>query len=175
MSKAQRQHRIVQLLEDRSITSQAELVGLLTKEGIGATQATISRDLVELGVAKVRGANGHRTLARTTQGAAGAPQTEQLRRVLAEWVVEVACAGPLVVVKTPPGCAHVVASALDRGALPAALGTVAGDDTIFVAVDERVGGATMAAELRELAGLARPARGDQRRTRRAKTATKRSR
>jgi transcriptional regulator of arginine metabolism len=172
MSKAQRQHRIVQLLEDRSITSQAELVGLLTKEGIGATQATISRDLVELGVAKVRGANGHRTLARTTPGA---PQTEHLRRVLAEWVVEVACAGPLVVVKTPPGCAHVVASALDRGALPAALGTVAGDDTIFVAVDERVGGATMAAELRELAGLARPARGDQRRTRRAKTATKRSR
>jgi transcriptional regulator of arginine metabolism len=76
--------------------------------------------------------------------------------VLNEWVVEVASAGPIVVVKTPPGCAHVVASALDRGVLQGTLGTVAGDDTIFVVVDERIGGAAVAASLRELAGLSAP-------------------
>ena len=73
--------------------------------------------------------------------------------MLSEWVVDVASAGPIVVVKTPPGCAHVVASALDRGVLPTTLGTVAGDDTIFVVVDERVGGEAVAAQLREVAGL----------------------
>jgi transcriptional regulator of arginine metabolism len=78
---------------------------------------------------------------------------EHLRRVLSEWVVDVASSGSMVVVKTPPGCAHVVASALDRGALHATLGTVAGDDTILVVVDDRVGGASVARELRAVAGL----------------------
>jgi transcriptional regulator of arginine metabolism len=174
MSKVERQHRIVQLLEAQPVASQAELVSLLAKEGIGATQATVSRDLVELGVIKVRGADGSRSFARPLAAPSSASPTEHLRRVLAEWVVEVACAGPLVVVKTPPGCAHVVASALDRGALSAALGTVAGDDTIFVAVDDRVGGTAVAAELRELAGLARPARGAAR-GRRTKTTSQRGR
>jgi transcriptional regulator of arginine metabolism len=153
MTKVQRQHRIAQLLTSTPVTSQAHLVGLLKADGIEATQATVSRDLVELGAVKVRSQGGARTLA--LPGAAtppGAP--EHLRRVLSEWVVEVASAGPLVVVKTPPGCAHVVASALDRGLLPATLGTVAGDDTILVVVDERVGGAAVAAQVREVAGLA---------------------
>ena len=59
-----------------------------------------------------------------------------LRRVLSDWVVDVSSSGPLVVVKTPPGCAHVVASALDRGVIEGTLGTVAGDDTIFVVVED---------------------------------------
>jgi transcriptional regulator of arginine metabolism len=153
VTKTQRQHRIAQLLMDHEVTSQAHLVGLLRDDGITATQATVSRDLVELGAVKVRSMDGVRTLALPsgTTSTAGAP--EHLRRVLTEWVVDVSCAGPLVVVKTPPGCAHVVASALDRGVLSATLGTVAGDDTIFVVVDERVGGATVAAQLREVAGL----------------------
>jgi transcriptional regulator of arginine metabolism len=123
----------------------------------------------------VRGADGSRSFARPLVAPASASPTEHLRRVLAEWVVEVASAGPLVVVKTPPGCAHVVASALDRGALTAALGTVAGDDTIFVAVDERVGGVAVAAQLRELAGLVRRPSGAARGARRAKATTKKGR
>ena len=79
---------------------------------------------------------------------------DQLRRVLGEWVAEVRHSGPMVVVRTPPGCAHVVASALDRSALDGLLGTVAGDDTIFCIADESLGGAKLSALLRDLAGLA---------------------
>jgi transcriptional regulator of arginine metabolism len=158
MTKTQRQHRIAQLLASKPVTSQAHLVGLLREDGITATQATVSRDLVELGAVKVRSRDGLRTLA--LPGAASAPSSapEHLRRVLTEWVVDVTSAGPLVVVKTPPGCAHVVASALDRGLLPTTLGTIAGDDTILVVVDERVGGAAVAAQVRKVAGLEAPAR-----------------
>jgi len=156
MTKTQRQHRVAQILSSTGVTSQAQLVSLLRAEGISATQATVSRDLVELGVVKVRGGGGVRTLA--LPGAASTPraQPEHLRRVLTEWVVDVASTGPIVVVKTPPGCAHVVASALDRGVIEGTLGTVAGDDTIFVVVDERMGGAALAKKLRAAAGLGAP-------------------
>ncbi len=153
MTKVQRQHRIAQLLGARRVASQAELVALLRDEGFAATQATVSRDLVELGAVKLRGPDGVRALSLSAP-APPASSTEHLRRVLSEWVVDVVSSGNLVVVRTPPGCAHVVASALDRGALRAAIGTVAGDDTIFVAVDEAVGAKGLAAELRTLAGLA---------------------
>ena len=79
---------------------------------------------------------------------------DQLRRVLGEWVAEVRHSGPMVIVRTPPGCAHVVASALDRSGLDGLLGTVAGDDTIFCVADEKLGGARLAALLRDLSGLA---------------------
>jgi transcriptional regulator of arginine metabolism len=72
---------------------------------------------------------------------------------MGEWVAEVAHSGALVVLRTPPGCAHVVASALDRSGLPGLLGTVAGDDTMLCVADEQLGGARLAAVLRELAGL----------------------
>jgi transcriptional regulator of arginine metabolism len=78
---------------------------------------------------------------------------DQLRRVLGEWVAEVRHSGSMVVVRTPPGCAHVVASALDRSALEGLLGTVAGDDTIFCVADENLGGDALADTLRDLAGL----------------------
>jgi transcriptional regulator of arginine metabolism len=73
--------------------------------------------------------------------------------VLGDWVVEVAASANLVVVRTPPGSAHVVASALDRAALSEIVGTVAGDDTILVVAAERVGGIKLARRLRNLAGL----------------------
>ena len=156
MTKTQRQHRIAQILSTSTVTSQAQLVTLLCTDGITATQATVSRDLVELGVVKVRSERGARTLALPSAASSLRAKPEHLRRVLTDWVVDVTSAGPLVVVKTPPGCAHVVASALDRGVLEGTLGTVAGDDTIFVVVDERMGGAAMAKRLREAAGLQAP-------------------
>ena len=74
--------------------------------------------------------------------------------MLGEWVVEVAHSGNLVVLRTPPGSAHVVGSALDRSGLEAVVGTVAGDDTVLVVVDEEVGGKVMAQRLGDVAGIA---------------------
>ena len=153
MPKTQRQQRIARLLESRAITSQTQLVELLAEDGIVATQATVSRDLEALGAVKVRVPGGE-TVYAIPQLAKdhGAPE-EHLRRVLGDWVAEVAQSGNLVVVRTPPGSAHVVASALDRAALPGIIGTVAGDDTILVVASERAGGAKVARRLSELAGL----------------------
>ena len=78
---------------------------------------------------------------------------DQLRRVLGEWVAEVAASGNLVVLRTPPGCAHVVASALDRSGLDGLLGTVAGDDTLMCVADRAVDGTALADRLRDLAGV----------------------
>ncbi|MFM7307798.1 MAG: arginine repressor, partial [Actinomycetota bacterium] len=86
-----------------------------------------------------------------------APQ-DQLRRVLSEWVAEVEFSDPMVVVRTPPGCAHVVASALDRSRLKGILGTVAGDDTLFCIADAKYGAKRLATALRELAGLSKASR-----------------
>jgi len=73
--------------------------------------------------------------------------------VLGEWVVEVAHSANVVVLRTPPGSAHVVGSALDRSGLEGVVGTVAGDDTVLVVVDEHLGGAVMADHLRDVAGI----------------------
>ncbi|MGI8491337.1 MAG: arginine repressor [Acidimicrobiales bacterium] len=153
LSKTQRQHRIAQLLEQHPVTSQAQLVELLDGTGVEATQATVSRDLEELGALKVRMPGGDAVYAvPELPKDRGAPE-EHLRRVLGDWVVEVASSANLVVVRTPPGSAHVVASALDRASLPDILGTVAGDDTILVVAGEAAGGPKVRAMLSRLAGL----------------------
>lgn len=126
---------------------------MLKDQGIEATQATISRDLEELGAVKIRVAGGDSIYAIAEYAPARVAPSDQLRRVMAEWVAEVTSSGNLVVVRTPPGCAHVVASALDRSALSGLLGTVAGDDTIFCVAAEGIGGAGLAEELRSLSGV----------------------
>ncbi|MCU0274572.1 MAG: arginine repressor [Acidimicrobiales bacterium] len=153
MSKAQRQHRIVKLLEEHAVTSQAQLVDLLAVEGVTATQATVSRDLEDLGAIKVRVPGGETVYAIPELPTQQIAPEDHLRRVFSDWVVEVVNSQNLIVVRTPPGSAHVVASALDRSGLPGVLGTVAGDDTLLVVADEDHGGATMAARLRDLAGI----------------------
>jgi transcriptional regulator of arginine metabolism len=154
LSKAQRQHRIARLLEQHTVTSQVLLVELLAAEGVAATQATVSRDLEDLGAVKVRMRGGEAAYAIPELPSEQLAPHEHLRRVLGEWVVEVAPSGNLVLLRTPPGSAHVVASALDRSGLDGVLGTVAGDDTLLVVVAEGRTGASMAEELAELAGLA---------------------
>ena len=153
LSKPQRQHRIRRLLEQHIVTSQALLVELLAAEGVAATQATVSRDLEDLGAVKVRVLGGEVAYAVPELPSAQLAPQEHLRRVLGEWVVEVAPSGNLVLLRTPPGSAHVVASALDRSGLDGVLGTVAGDDTLLVVVAEGRSGASMAHELAQLAGL----------------------
>jgi transcriptional regulator of arginine metabolism len=152
-AKTQRQHRIAKLLAEHAVSSQPQLVELLGSDGVVATQATVSRDLEEMGAIKVRAAGGESVYAIPELPKEQRAPEDHLRRVLGDWVVEVAHSANLVVLRTPPGSAHVVGSALDRAALPAILGTVAGDDTLLVVAAERVGGAKVAKQLSELAGL----------------------
>jgi transcriptional regulator of arginine metabolism len=153
LAKPQRQHRVARLLADNSVTSQSQLVELLAADGITATQATVSRDLEDLGAIKVRVPGGETVYAIPELPAEQRAPEDHLRRVFSEWVVEVGHSANLVVVRTPPGSAHVVGSALDRSGLAGVLGTVAGDDTVIVVVVEQVGGADMATRLAEMAGL----------------------
>jgi transcriptional regulator of arginine metabolism len=154
LGKPQRQHRILRILEQQPVSSQGQLVQLLEAEGIVATQATVSRDLEELGAVKVRIPGG--TLAYAipdyTRGDR-AGSDDHLKRLMSEFVLEVAHSANIVVLRTPPGSAHVVGSALDRAGVPDILGNVAGDDTLFLVVKESVGGAAVAADLAALAGL----------------------
>ena len=153
LGKPQRQHRIARLLEEQAISSQAQLVEMLAADGVIATQATVSRDLEELGAVKVRIPGGAMAYAVPEHSKATAPPDEHMRRVMGEFVVEVSHSGNLVVLRTPPGSAHVIGSALDRAGVPDVLGNVAGDDTIIVVCAESAGGARVAARLAELAGL----------------------
>ena len=141
LGKPQRQHRIARLLEEQAISSQAQLVEMLASDGVVATQATVSRDLEDLGAVKVRIPGGAMAYAIPEHAKEGSAPDDHLRRVMGEFVVEVAYSANIVVLRTPPGSAHVVASAVDRAGLPDVLGTVAGDDTIMVVCSEYAGGA----------------------------------
>lgn len=151
LGKTQRQHKMAQILEKEEIANQGELVRLLAEQGVEATQVTVSRDLEDLGAVKVRRPGGVLVYA-LPEGGDRRPATEaHLRRVLAEWAADIVSSSNLVVVRTPPGCAHVVASALDRAGLPGVAGTVAGDDTVLVVASEGVEGAALAKKLARLA------------------------
>jgi transcriptional regulator of arginine metabolism len=152
-SKVQRQQAIAKLVAHHAVTNQPQLVDLLAEEGIAATQATVSRDLEDLGAVKVRVPGGETVYAIPEYEPARIAPQDQLRRVMGEWVAEVKVSANLVVLRTPPGCAHVVASALDRSGVPGLMGTVAGDDTLMCVAEEAVGGTELGDRLRDLAGL----------------------
>lgn len=153
-TRAGRQARIVTLLSTRSVHSQTELAGLLAAEGIEATQATLSRDLEELGAVKLRGADGGVGAyvvpedGSPVRGVSGG--TERVSRLLNDLLVSTDSSGNLAVLRTPPGAAHYLASAMDRAALPFVVGTVAGDDTILVVAREPMTGAELATRLEKL-------------------------
>lgn len=151
-TKVQRQTSITRLIGDHEVTSQPELIEHLATEGIEATQATVSRDLEDIGAIKVRVPSGNTVYAIPELAPDRIAPLDQLRRVMGEWVGEVAQSANIVILRTPPGCAHVVASALDRSRIDGMLGTVAGDDTMFC-VSADPDGAALAAHLKQLAGL----------------------
>lgn len=153
LSKNQRQHRITKLLETNVVSNQSQLVELLAADGVVATQATVSRDLEDLGAIKVRVSGGEAAYAIPELPTEQHAPEDHLRRVLGEWVVEVNYSHSLVVLRTPPGSAHVVGSALDRSSLEGLIGTVAGDDTLLCVAAEPLGGEQLASILRDLAGL----------------------
>jgi transcriptional regulator of arginine metabolism len=148
VTRAGRHARIVELIRDKPIRSQTELAELLAGEGVQVTQATLSRDLEELGAVKVSGAylipeDGKRPL----RDAEHAPA--RLLRLLRELLTGVDASGNIAVLRTPPGAAQFLASALDRSGLTDVVGTIAGDDTIFVVARDSGpgGGAALADKL----------------------------
>jgi transcriptional regulator of arginine metabolism len=150
-TKVQRQQAIGRIISRREVGNQAQLVDLLADEGITATQATVSRDLDDLGAIKVRVPGGSTVYAVPEFAPDRLAPLDQLRRVMGEWVADVTHSANLVIVRTPPGCAHVVASALDRSGLDGLLGTVAGDDTLLCVADETTTGAALSRRLSALA------------------------
>ena len=135
LTKAARQARIVELLEASPVSSQTELGRLLAASGVEVTQATLSRDLDELGAVKVRTAAGM-TYAVPPEGQPRKGTTEsvdaRLARLLEELLIGAEATGGLIVLRTPPGGAQLLGSALDRAGLPEVAGTVAGDDTVLL-------------------------------------------
>ena len=154
-TKAQRQRTISEMIAKGTVTSQPQLQKLLKSKGIIATQATVSRDLEDLGAVKVRTARGETAYAIPEFAPERIAPLEQLKRVLSEWVADIQVSDPIVVVRTPPGCAHVVASALDRSALQGLIGTVAGDDTMLCVASSTYGAPRLADDLAAMAGLSR--------------------
>ncbi|MGC5333606.1 arginine repressor [Micromonospora sp. DT62] len=156
LTRAARHARIVELIRDKAIHSQTELADLLSGDGIQVTQATLSRDLKELGTVTARGGDGRAVYLipedghRPLRDAEAAPA--RLVRLLRELLNGVDASGNIAVLRTPPGAAHYLASALDRAGLPEVVGTIAGDDTILVVAREAVGGAALGDKL---AGWAR--------------------
>ena len=128
--------------------SQSELAALLADDGVDVTQATLSRDLEELGAVKLRGADGGGGVyvvpedGSPVRGVSGG--TERVSRLLSELLVSTDASANLAVLRTPPGAAHYLASAIDRACLPEVVGTVAGDDTILVIAREPMTGAQLA-------------------------------
>lgn len=150
-----RHAQIVHLLADNQVRSQGELQALLSDAGIEATQATLSRDLDELGAVKLRAADGGAGIyvvpedGSPVRGVSGG--TDRLSRLLADLLVSTDHSGNMAILRTPPGGAHYLASALDRASLPQVVGTIAGDDTIFVIARETLSGAELARMIENLA------------------------
>lgn len=138
MSRTARQGKILGLITNHRVASQAELAALLAKEGIEVSQSTLSKDLLELGAVRVRDDSGMLIYAQPNADKANAHPTRKsmLSRVKTELLVSATVSGNLVVLKTPPGAAQYFASAIDRVSNPQILGTIAGDDTVVVIAAE---------------------------------------
>ena len=144
--KSQRQRMIAGWLREHKVGSQEELVARLGLAGIAATQATVSRDLDEMKAVKVRRDGAIRYLfADQVDSGHGAAM---LDRLLADWATDIVEANGLVVIKTPPGSANLVANALDAAEVDGVAGSIAGDDTIFVAITEGGSAGMVAGRLR---------------------------
>lgn len=145
--KAARHRRIVALLRRQTVTSQADLVALLRRHGEPVTQATLSRDLEELGAFKARLPDGRVAYRLPDEPPANGGH---LRRMLVEFVHEIEASGNLVVLRTPPGGAQPVARALDASPPKDVLATVAGDDTVLVVCREGASGRSIARALENM-------------------------
>jgi transcriptional regulator of arginine metabolism len=149
--KAARQRALAELLRSRQVSSQARALDHLRLQGFDATQATVSRDLEDLGAVKVRGSDGRLVYALPEPESGEEPRHDEIRRMLGALLLAIVPSGNLVVLRTPPGHANALASALDRAGLAGVAGTVAGDDTVLVVCAERTPGRAVARQLAALA------------------------
>jgi transcriptional regulator of arginine metabolism len=151
-TKSARHQQIMELVTHGEVRSQAELAGLLAERGIHVTQATLSRDLVELDAIKVRAPSGSLVYAVPAEGGDRRPVAPvetaaavgRLARLCGELLVSADASANLVVLRTPPGAANFLGSAIDRAEFPEVLGTVAGDDTVLLISRDPVGGPDLA-------------------------------
>jgi transcriptional regulator of arginine metabolism len=146
VTKFERQGAILRLVSEQKLATQSELAAALRDAGFDAVQTTVSRDIAQLGLVKVRDEEGR--LVYALPGAADLNRLNELASALRRWATDVVSSGNLAIVKTPPGYAQGLALALDAAALAEVVGTVAGDDTIFVAARDGVSGAELAEQLR---------------------------
>ncbi|GAA4804771.1 arginine repressor [Nocardioides caeni] len=159
VTKNARQALIVELLETREVRSQPELADLLGGRGVHVTQATLSRDLVELDAVKVRATNGTLVYAVPAEGGDRRPVAggdspaaqHRLARLCSELLVSAEASANLVVLRTPPGAAQFLASAIDKVEIPDVLGCIAGDDTVLVIGRDPAGGDALAHRFTSLA------------------------
>ena len=135
--KQLRQRAIRDLVEQRPIRTQQELAAALRERGFRATQATVSRDVAELGLGKASREGRAAYVIPPRLRDAEISGEDRLRRLLVDVPVEFRVADLLLVIKTLPGSAHAVAAALDRTRWPEIVGSIAGDDTVFVATSDR--------------------------------------
>jgi transcriptional regulator of arginine metabolism len=159
VTKAARQQRIVALLGRGSVRSQGELAELLAADGIVVNQATLSRDLVDLDAVRVRGHDGSLVYATPGEGGDRRPlgtgetvaSQHRLARLCVDLLVSATASATLVVLRTPPGAAQLLAAAIDRAEPTGVLGTIGGDDTILLISADPGGGAAVADALLTLA------------------------
>jgi transcriptional regulator of arginine metabolism len=144
LSKRARQGKILEVTRNRQVHSQEALSSILRQGGIDVTQATLSRDIRELGLVKMR--DGYRV---SEESNPGLPD-EMLRRAFKQFVIRTDVSGNIVMIKTSPGNAHSVGVVLDAAQWPEMLGTVAGDDTIFILLRSSRWGKKVLGRIKEL-------------------------
>jgi transcriptional regulator of arginine metabolism len=145
MSKYDRQGAIMRIVQERNLSTQSEVAEALRDSGYEVVQTTVSRDIAQLGLVKVRDATGR--LVYALPRAADLSRLEELTAAVRRWALQITPSAQLAVIRTPSGYANALARALDEARLPQIAGTIAGDDTIFVATAEGVTGAELADEL----------------------------
>jgi transcriptional regulator of arginine metabolism len=143
-TKFDRQGAILRLVQEHPLATQTEVAEALRAHGIDAVQATVSRDIAQLGLVKVRNAEGR--LVYALPGAADLRRLDELTADLRRWAERFTCAGPMLVINTPRGFAAALADAIDAAGLPEVAGTIAGDNTVFVAARDGFTGSDLELE-----------------------------
>jgi len=151
VTKRTRHGTILQIIDDQAIGTQEELVAALAQHHITVTQTTISRDIAELGLVKVRGSNGQMRYAR--RGAPDQDRLGALAQALRTWALGLSASGNLVVALTPNGYADPLAQAIDQSGHPAILATIAGENTVLIISTEGIPGSELKSELEALAAI----------------------
>jgi transcriptional regulator of arginine metabolism len=146
VSKFDRQGAILRLVQERPLATQAEVAEALREEGYDTVQATVSRDIAQLGLMKVR--NGDGRLVYALPGAADLTRLSELTAALRRWTMSISASGNIAVLITHSGFAPALCQAIDEAVLPDVIGTVAGDNTILLVAREGLTGAELADELR---------------------------